>query len=135
MRSTPMPAEAASGSRSQDAYRYLAEHPFHRTVKKHPRERAEKSGRLVAWVALPASRNHVRQHLPGILAEAVEHGGLVHAGNGAERRARLFGRRLTLEVGAGITLQWNCRAAALLGAVVYQPILTDIQESAAGTAV
>ncbi len=99
------------------SYRYLA---VSQDRQEHPRERAAERAAGSLGLA-PCEPKSCPSAPAGDLAEAVQHGGLVHAGNGAERCARLFGRHLTLEVGAGITLQWNCRAAALLGAVMPNP--------------
>jgi hypothetical protein len=49
-------------------------------------------------------------------------------------RAGLFDCRFPLQVGTGIALKRYTRAAALLGTVMHQPVLTDIEKAASSAA-
>src|SRR5579863_4417766 len=60
-------------------------------------------------------------------APGIEDGHLMHAGNRAMRSAGFLSNVLATDVLQGIFLQRNPRIAALLGAVVHQTILADVQ--------
>jgi len=62
----------------------------------------------------------------------IEHGDLLHAGDGATRGAGFLCEVLVLEVLARVLLQGNCRQAALLRTIIHQPILADVQVTASG---
>ncbi len=59
---------------------------------------------------------------------------LVHAGYGASRRARLDGAVFAADVFHGVLQQRLAGVAALLGAVVYQPVFADIKVAGPGAA-
>ena len=52
---------------------------------------------------------------------------LVHATDGAVRRATLLGQELTLHVRPAVLSQWNARIATLWRAVMHQPELADVE--------
>src|SRR5262245_59550998 len=56
------------------------------------------------------------------------------AADGAVRRARLRRRELALDVLDGVVLQRNSRVAALLRAVVHEPLLADVEVARARAA-
>src|SRR5262249_29748487 len=58
----------------------------------------------------------------------------VHAADGAVRRARLRRAELAADVVDGIGFEGNGRIAPLLGAVVHQAVLADIEVTRAGPA-
>src|ERR1019366_463351 len=59
---------------------------------------------------------------------------LVHATDGAVRRATLLGQELTLHVRPAVLSQWNARIATLLRAVMHQPELADVEITPASAA-
>src|SRR5579863_6666787 len=67
-------------------------------------------------------------------APSIEDGNLVDARNGAMRSAALFGEIFTAHVIARVSCEWHARIAALLRAVMHQPILTNVEVAGAGTA-
>src|SRR5438067_167890 len=68
------------------------------------------------------------------VAPVVEDGDLVRAGDGAERRAPLLCVVLALDVGLRVVLDGDAGRAALLRAVVYEPVLADVEVARAGAA-
>jgi len=69
------------------------------------------------------------------LAKVVEHSGLMNARNCTEWRAALRPRRFAPDIVQRVLIERNAGSATLLRAVMHQPVLTDIQEPAAGAAV
>ena len=67
-------------------------------------------------------------------APTIEDGDLMDAGNGAMRRARFFGVVLAVAAFGGVFRERNSRIAALLGTVVHQSVLADIEITRAGAA-
>src|SRR6266566_3366596 len=60
---------------------------------------------------------------------SIKYRNLVHAGNRTMRRARLLSHILAADVFYGVLLEWNRRIAALLRAVVHQPVFADVEIS------
>src|SRR5208282_2455402 len=58
---------------------------------------------------------------------------LVHARYRAMRRARLLGMELAAHIGKRVFLQRNGRIAALLRAVMHQPVLANIEVARSGS--
>src|ERR1019366_2751559 len=67
-------------------------------------------------------------------APEVHIGGVVHAGDGAARRATFFGDELPADMLDRIVRQRNRRIAALLRTVMHQAILANVQVPGAGPA-
>src|SRR5215475_10145870 len=72
-----------------------------------------------------------RRRRPLRITPKVKDGHLVHAGNGAVRRAGLLGEILAPHMFPRVLLKGNAGIAALLGAVVHQPVLADIEIASA----
>src|SRR5581483_9307444 len=73
--------------------------------------------------------------VPGLrLAQVVEHGDLLHAGDGAAGSARLARIELAAQVLTGVVQERNARVAALLGAVMNEAVFADVQVASAGAA-
>ena len=70
-----------------------------------------------------------------MLAELIQHGGLVNTGDSAERRAALRCRRFAQYVLARVLLERNAWTSALLRAVVDEAIFADVKEPSACAAV
>ena len=68
------------------------------------------------------------------IVPVVDNGHPLHATDRACRSARLLREVLPLDIRDGITLQRNSRMAALLRAVVHQPVLANIEVAGAGSA-
>src|SRR5271154_360239 len=60
-------------------------------------------------------------------APRIHHGDLVDAGNGAVGRATLLGEEFALALSGGVFGERDARVAALLGAIVHQAVLADIE--------
>src|SRR5215469_2534658 len=69
----------------------------------------------------------LRRRRPLRITPKVKDGYLVHARNGAVRRARLLGEILAPHVLPGVLLKRNAGITALLGAVVHQAVLADVE--------
>src|SRR5208282_813683 len=67
-------------------------------------------------------------------APIVEHGDLLHAGNGAMRRAGFLGMVLVGKVLGRVFLQGDGRKAALLRAIMHQAVFANVEVAAAGAA-
>jgi hypothetical protein len=68
----------------------------------------------------------------GMRAELIQHSRLMDAGNGAKRRTAFGFRRFANQVFPCVLFQRNGRISALLGTVVHQSFLANVQEPAAG---
>ena len=90
--------------------------------------------RTKSRIELAAPIENSGQRFPRPLAKIVEHGGLMNARNGAEWRAALGTRRFAPDVVQRVLFERNARPPALLRAIMHQPVLTDVQEPAAGAA-
>src|SRR4051812_31772722 len=75
------------------------------------------------------------QRLARPLAKFVQHGGLMNARYRAERRTALGTRRFASQIFRRVVNERNAGPAALLRAVMHQPVFADIQKAAAGAAV
>src|SRR6516165_449275 len=124
-----------SATRLENAQSQLRQEPARGAVEKHPRQHMEHGRRAVIRAALTARRNHVGQHLAGTLAEAIEHGGLMHARNGAIGRAGFRAGGFAFEIFDSVALERDSGLTALLRAVVDQAVLADVEETSAGPAV
>src|ERR1700681_4226273 len=82
----------------------------------------------------PPPVENPRQCFPRMLAKFVEHGGLMYARNCAQRCTGFWASRFTPDILHGVLIQRNCGPAALLRAVMHQPVLADIKKPAAGAA-
>src|SRR5579863_6593295 len=58
----------------------------------------------------------------------------MHAGNGAERRARFGSRGFAADIVDVVIFKRDTGMAALLGAIVHQAVLTNVQKASAGAA-
>ena len=67
-------------------------------------------------------------------APGVEDRNLMDARNRAVRRAGFFRQIFTADVGNGVLLQRDPRVAALLRAIMHEPVFTDVQIARAGAA-
>ena len=61
-------------------------------------------------------------------------GNLVHTGDGATGGATFLGQKLAADIGYGVLFQRNSGIPALLGTVVHQSVLADVEIASAGAA-
>src|SRR5450755_4880238 len=95
-------------------------HP--RIAQEHPFKSAHGGGWTPGWIAILGSIDDACQDFTGMGSKLVEHRGLVHAGDGAEGRAAFFLGAFAQKVFACVLFKRNRRMAALLRAVMNQPI-------------
>ena len=67
-------------------------------------------------------------------APGIERGNLMHAGNGAVRRAGLFGHILPPDVSQRVVLERGAGIASLLRAIVHQAVFADVEIARSGAA-
>ena len=67
------------------------------------------------------------------MAPVVKQGNVLHALNGAARRARLERAIFTLKMLRGVLFQRNARVPPLLGTIVNQTVFAHVKVAAAGT--
>src|SRR5271165_4300995 len=104
-------------------------------MQKEPRKRLNQARRPEIRFDFLTAVENPGQRLARLLAEIVEHRGLTHAGDGAERRATLRLRSLALDVFHRVLFERNARTPPLLGTIVDQALLANVDESASRAAV
>jgi hypothetical protein len=107
----------------RDGTEYFSRTPV---SQEDPLERADGQGCVPGRVTLFSTIYDARERLPGIGPEAIKHGGLMHARDGAERGAAFRFGGFPDEIRARVLLKRNGGTASLLGAVMDQPVLTDV---------
>ena len=104
-------------------------------VEERPRDEAQQKGCPEVGIGGAAALDQLLEHSARILADFIQHGGLLDTGDAAERRAFFDDGVLLFDVLVLVVNEWDAGMAALLRAPMDESILADVEEARAGAAV